>query len=223
MTRLYFDRPARSRSIKRRMPQAISTSSPLVLGSASPRRRDILAGLGIPLRVAPANVPEVELPDEAPLAYLERIVLEKLGGAAGALAEGPGCAVLVADTIVVLDGDILGKPSDVHDAERLLGRLAGRTHRVFTRYAVARADAPLEAVASRTVESNVTLRNASSSELAGYARTGEGLDKAGAYAIQGVGAFLVARIEGSYTNVVGLPACEVVEDLLETGLLERFP
>jgi len=223
MLRLYFDRPARSRSIKRRMPQAISTSSPLVLGSASPRRRDILAGLAIPLRVAPANVPETELPNESPLAYLERIVLEKLAGAAGSLAEGPGCAVLVADTIVVLDDDVLGKPSDVRDAERLLGRLAGRTHRVFTRYAIARAEAPLEPVASRTVESSVTLRSASSSEIEGYARTGEGLDKAGAYAIQGVGAFLVARIEGSYTNVVGLPACEVVQDLLDTGLLERFP
>jgi septum formation protein len=205
------------------MPQTISTSSPLVLGSASPRRRDILAGLGIPLRVAPANVPETELPNESPVAYVERVVLEKLAGAAGLLAEATASALLVADTIVVLDGEVLGKPSDVRDAERLLGRLAGRTHRVFTRYVVARAAAPLEPVAARTVESSVTLRAASSAELEGYARTGEGLDKAGAYAIQGVGAFLVARIEGSYTNVVGLPACEVVLDLLETGLLERFP
>ena len=205
------------------MPQAISASAPLVLGSASPRRRDILAGLGIPLRVAPANVPETELPGEPPLAYVERIVREKLRGSASAFAGGPGSAVLVADTIVVLDGDVLGKPADVPDAARLLGRLAGRTHTVFTRYAVARADAPFEPVAARTVESKVTLRGASPAELERYARTGEGLDKAGAYAIQGIGAFLVARIEGSYTNVVGLPACEVVEDLLATGLLERFP
>jgi septum formation protein len=205
------------------MPDVLSATSPLVLGSASPRRRDILAGLGIPLRIAPANVPEVELPNESPLAYIERIVLEKLRGSAEALAEGPGAAVLVADTIVVLDGEVLGKPSDVADAARLLGRLAGRTHRVFTRYAVAPAEAPSEPIAARTVESSVTLRAASQGELEGYARTGEGLDKAGAYAIQGIGAFLVARIEGSYTNVVGLPACEVVEDLLRTGLLERFP
>jgi septum formation protein len=131
--------------------------------------------------------------------------------------------VLVADTIVVLAGAILGKPVDVADARRLLERLAGRTHVVYTRYAIARADAPLVPVAARTVQSSVTLRAASGAELEAYARTGEGLDKAGAYAIQGVGAFLIERIEGSYTNVVGLPACEVVMDLLDARLLERFP
>jgi septum formation protein len=201
----------------------ISASAPLVLGSASPRRRDILAGLGIPIRIAPANVVENELPGEAPLAYLERIVGEKLRGAEPALREGPGSALLVADTIVVLGDSVLQKPEDTVDAVRLLTRLAGRTHRVFTRYAVLRAGSALEPVAARTVESSVTLRAASKDELEGYARTGEGLDKAGAYAIQGVGAFLVERIEGSYTNVVGLPACEVVADLLRAGLLERFP
>ncbi len=194
-----------------------------MLGSGSPRRRDILTGLGIPLHVAAPNVPEQELPGEAPLAYLERIVRDKLGGSAPTLRAGTFSAVLVADTIVVLDDAILGKPNDVADACTLLRRLAGRTHRVYTRYAVARAGAPLEPVAQRTVESSVTLRAASASEIEGYARTGEGLDKAGAYAIQGVGAFLVERIEGSYTNVVGLPACEVVVDLIAAGLLERFP
>jgi septum formation protein len=205
------------------MVSAISPSSPLLLGSASPRRRDILTGLGIPLAVSPANVPEVELPNEAPLAYLERVVREKLRGSARAFAEGMGSALLVADTIVVLDGNVLGKPQDISDARRLLELLAGRTHRVYTRYAVALPDAPLVPVIERTVESSVTLRAASAQELEGYARTGEGLDKAGAYAIQGIGAFLVERIEGSYTNVVGLPACEVVKDLLGAGLLERFP
>jgi septum formation protein len=205
------------------MASAISESSPLVLGSASPRRRDILSGLGIPIRVAAPNVPETELPDEAPLAYLERVVLEKLGGSAAALAQGAASALIVADTIVVLGGAILGKPVDVADARSLLERLAGRTHVVYTRYAIARADAPLVPVVARTVQSSVTLRAASNAELEAYARTGEGLDKAGAYAIQGVGAFLVERIEGSYTNVVGLPACEVVMDLLGARLLERFP
>jgi septum formation protein len=205
------------------MVSAISPSSPLLLGSASPRRRDILAGLGIPLRVSPANVPELELPNEAPLAYIERIVREKLLGSSRAFAEGPGSALLVADTIVVLGEKVLGKPHDVADARRLLELLAGRTHRVYTRYAVSRADAPLVPLIERTVESSVTLRAASPEELEAYARTGEGLDKAGAYAIQGIGAFLVERIEGSYTNVVGLPACEVVKDLLGASLLERFP
>jgi septum formation protein len=180
-------------------------------------------GLGIPLRVAPANVPEAELPGEAPLVYLDRIVLEKLRGAARVFQEDAGSALLVADTIVVLDGRILGKPTDVDDARALLERLSGRTHRVYTRYAVARAAALSSPAVERTVESSVTLRAASRAELEGYARTGEGLDKAGAYAIQGVGAFLVERIEGSYTNVVGLPACELVSDLLALGLLERFP
>jgi septum formation protein len=205
------------------MVRAISTASPLVLGSGSPRRRDILSGLGIPLRVAPSNVPEHELPNEAPLDYLERVVLEKLRGSAGAFAAGPASALLVADTIVVLGNEVLGKPSDVRDAARLLGRLAGRTHRVYTRYAVALPESPSEPVLVRTVESDVTLRAASPSELEAYALTGEGLDKAGGYAAQGVGAFLVSRIEGSYTNVVGLPACEVVMDLVGAGLLERFP
>src|SRR5262245_38877699 len=139
----------RSRSIKRGMLSAISASSPLLLGSASPRRRDILAGLGIPLHVAAPNVVETELSGEAPLAYLERIVREKLGASAPALGSASFSAVLVADTIVVLGDDILGKPRDVDDARSLLDRLAGRTHRVYTRYAVARAAAPLEPVALR--------------------------------------------------------------------------
>lgn len=205
------------------MTRALSESSPLVLGSASPRRRDILLGLGIPVRVAPANVPETEREGESPIDYLERIVREKLAGAAPALHSGPGGALLVADTIVVLDDQILGKPSDVEDARRLLARLSGRTHRVFTRYLIARTEDASVPAAARTVESSVSLRAASAAELERYARTGEGLDKAGAYAIQGIGAFLIQRIEGSYTNVVGLPACEVVEDLLRSGLLERYP
>jgi len=192
-----------------------------VLGSASPRRRDILTGLGIPITIVPANADERIETGEQPLAYVERIVAEKLRGVVARVGQLPAAAILVADTIVVLDGEVLGKPEDVTDAERLLSRLAGREHRVHTRYAIATPDGALRA--ARTVSSDVTLRSASSAELAGYARTGEGLDKAGAYAIQGVGAFLVERIHGSYSNVVGLPACEVVLDLTASGLLERFP
>lgn len=203
------------------MPLPIGPARPLILGSASPRRRDILAGLGIPITVLPADVDEGLTPAEEPLAYVERIVASKLAAVAR-LANGTDHAgLLVADTIVVLDGQVLGKPTDLADAERLLGRLAGREHRVHTRYALA---APAgELLGARTVTSDVRLRAASPEMLAGYARTGEGLDKAGAYAIQGIGAFLVESIRGSYSNVVGLPACEVVADLLATGLLERFP
>ncbi|HEY3498590.1 MAG TPA: nucleoside triphosphate pyrophosphatase [Polyangiaceae bacterium] len=203
------------------MPVSISESLPLVLGSASPRRREILANLRIPFRVLPADVPEEVRPDEAPEAFSARIVSDKLAGVAGRARAEARAALLVADTIVVVDGDILNKPSDYDDAERLLGRIVGRSHIVFTRYAIGAADGAL--LAARTVESEVWLRAASAAEIRGYARTGEGLDKAGAYAIQGIGAFLIERIRGSYTNVVGLPACEVVSDLLAAGLLESFP
>ncbi|MFZ5894164.1 MAG: Maf family protein [Myxococcota bacterium] len=201
----------------------IDSARPLLLGSASPRRREILEGLRIPIRVAPADIVEDVLPGEEPLSYLNRIVREKLKAVAEHSA-GIDCAgVLVADTSVVLGSEILGKPRDVADAERLLTSLAGRTHIVYTRYAIAESATRDLPSCERTVESKVTMRSASTEELRRYAATGEGLDKAGAYAVQGIGSFLVKSIEGSYSNVVGLPACEVVGDLLELGLLTEFP
>jgi septum formation protein len=212
------------------MSSAISTACPLILGSASPRRREILSYLGVPIRILPADVPEATLPGELPVPYIERIVRDKLRAVLERLGpevkQSPDAfsGVLVADTIVVLGERILGKPSDTAEAVKLLTALCGREHRVFTRYAIASASQPKAApLVERSVESKVWLRSASANEIERYAATGEGLDKAGAYAVQGVGAFLVQRIEGSYSNVVGLPACEVVEDLLASGLLERFP
>ncbi|HET9931643.1 MAG TPA: nucleoside triphosphate pyrophosphatase [Polyangiaceae bacterium] len=201
----------------------IDQARPLLLGSASPRRREILEGLRIPISVCPADIVEDVLPGEAPQDYLARIVREKLGAVAARAAGLAYGALLVADTSVVLGREILGKPADVADAERLLASLSGRTHIVYTRYAIARAEAPSVPVAERTVESEVTMRAASAEELRRYAATGEGLDKAGAYAVQGIGSFLVESIQGSYSNVVGLPACEVVRDLLELGVLSQFP
>lgn len=201
----------------------IADATPLLLGSASPRRRDILSGLGIPFVVLPADVVEDVLPGEAPGAYLTRIVRAKLAAVAERAAGQAFAGVLVADTSVVLDEQILGKPSDVADAERLLGLLCGRTHVVYTRYALAQAAEPSLPVVERTVATRVTLRSASSEERRRYAATGEGLDKAGAYAAQGLGTFLVERIDGSYANVVGLPASELVLDLIRVNLLERFP
>ncbi len=201
----------------------IDPDRPLVLGSASPRRRTILAGLGIPLRVVAADISETLVPGEGPSEYQARIVLEKLAAVAARLGAEPCAGVLVADTVVVLGDAILGKPRDVEEAARLLGRLVGRAHTVFTRYAIALAGSAAEVAIVRTVESQVFLRAAARDEIARYAATGEGLDKAGAYAAQGIGSFLVERIEGSYTNVVGLPACEVVLDLQAVGLLARFP
>lgn len=201
----------------------ITTETPLVLGSASPRRSEILRGLGVPIRVCPADVEETVRASESPLRYIERIVADKLGAVAGKARGEPCAGVLVADTIVVVDGEVLGKPVDVADAERLLAKLVGRAHTVYTRYAISKYSELGIAAVTRTVESRVTMRAAPPAELARYAATGEGLDKAGAYAVQGIGAFLVERIDGSYSNVVGLPACEVVVDLLRVGLLREFP
>jgi septum formation protein len=204
-------------------PGVIDNAHPLLLGSASPRRREILSGLRIPISVCPADIVEDVLPAEAPEDYLARVVREKLVAVAARAAGRAIGAVLVADTSVVLGRDILGKPSDVADAERLLSTLAGRTHVVYTRYAIARGEAAGVPVLERTVESRVSMRAATADELRRYAATGEGLDKAGAYAVQGIGSFLVESIHGSYSNVVGLPACEVVRDLLELGLLAQYP
>ncbi|WP_437671030.1 Maf family protein [Sorangium sp. So ce131] len=211
----------------------IDDAHPLLLGSGSPRRREILTTLGLPLRVAAADVDETRRPGEAPAAYLERVTLAKLE-AARRLAQAAGAgAVLVADTAVILGDAILGKPRDEADARAMLGALSGREHQVWTRFAIAgggqvelapRAtpglDGPLHA---ETVTTQVRFRDLGDDEVASYAATGEGLDKAGAYAIQGLGAFAVARIDGSYSNVVGLPACEVIAALRATGLLARFP
>lgn len=199
----------------------IDQQTPLLLGSASPRRRELLAGLGIPLRVLPADVDESVRAGEAPLDYLERIVEDKLRAVQARAGGQSFAALLVADTSVVLGQRILGKPKDVAEAENMLGMLCGATHVVYTRYAFVAADGTSRR--ARTVSTNVRLRSASDEERARYAATGEGLDKAGAYAAQGIGAFLVERIEGSYSNVVGLPTCELVRDLIEAGLLAQFP
>jgi septum formation protein len=210
----------------------ILPSRPLLLGSASPRRRDILASLGLPFVVLAADIVEDVLPGETPEPYLERIALAKLAAiwqrlarASSAVPErGSIAAVLVADTTVVIDDQIVGKPADAADAVAILSRLVGRSHDVFTRYAIGRAEPGEGALlAARTVRTEVRLRQASAAEVEAYARTGEGLDKAGAYAAQGIGSFLVEGVTGSYSNVVGLPACELVSDLAQLGLLAGFP
>ncbi len=182
-----------------------------------------MAGLGIPLSVLAADIDEAVLPNEQALPYLERVVAAKLAAVVARAAGRRFGAVLVADTTVVLGDSILGKPRDTADALTLLRALSGVTHVVHTRYAFSSGDAPEQVRAARTVSTQVRLRLASEAELMRYAETGEGLDKAGAYAAQGIGAFLVERIEGSYTNVVGLPTCELVRDLLDAGLLQHFP
>jgi septum formation protein len=199
----------------------INADHPLLLGSGSPRRREILATLGLPLRVAAADIDETPLPPETPLAYLERIARGKLAAVVRlAAARGAG-GVIVADTTVILDDRPLGKPADEAEARRMLRALAGRAHHVSTCFAL--ADATGSVLHLETVTSEVRFRELSDETIALYAATGEGFDKAGAYAIQGIGSFAVARVDGSYSNVVGLPACEVIAALVATGLLSSFP
>jgi len=196
----------------------IDASHPLVLGSGSPRRREIVSALGLPFQVLAADIDEDRRPAEPPLVYLERIASEKLAGVRARLGSTVHAAILVADTTVVIDGDVLGKPADVEDAARLFARIAGRVHSVYTRYAIGVCGDPGVSVA-RTVETEVQIRGADSAEIRAYAATGEGLDKAGAYAAQGIGSFFIERVVGSYSNVVGLPACEVLADLRRLGLV----
>jgi septum formation protein len=205
-------------------PSRISPGFPLCLGSASPRRRELLLGLSLPLRIVVGDIDEEAIETEAPLDYLERVVLDKLAAIAQKVNDLRGCAaLLVADTIVRIEDRIIGKPRDIDDALVVLRVLSGREHIVHTRYAIAGAADFARPLLARTVTSQVFLRLAPTDVLARYAATGEGLDKAGAYAVQGIGAFLVERIAGSYSNVVGLPVCEVISDLMSLGLLEDFP
>lgn len=180
----------------------------LLLASASPRRRALLETLGHRVLVHPTSVDEDERPGETARAYLERVVDAKLAAARAASANVKDAwdALLVADTTVDLDGGLLHKPTDEADARRILRALSGRAHVVTTRFAIATpaGSAHVESVATRVV-----FRAMEEDEIDAYAASGEGTDKAGGYAIQGLGAAFVQRIEGSYGAVVGLPSCEV--------------
>jgi septum formation protein len=194
-------------------------TSPLVLGSASPRRREILERLRLPFVVVTASADEAVLEGEPIADYLARVVLLKLAGVRAVLDAGLAArarAILVADTSVVDGAAILGKPNDSSEARSMLERLAGRTHEVHTRFALAPADAPA-VVHAETVVTRVSFRRLTPFEMDTYAAIGEGMDKAGGYAVQGLAAGFVTRIEGSYTNVVGLPACELVVALSRVG------
>lgn len=201
----------------------IDPSHPLLLGSASPRRREILAILRVPIVIAPSDADEVPRPTESPSDYLARVVREKLLSVAPHARTLTIGGVIVADTLVLLDDTILGKPSSVAEAASMVRRLSGRRHEVWTRFGIARPEAPDVHVHEETVRTAVVFRSLGEREILRYAQSGEGLDKAGAYAVQGLGAFAVSRIEGSYPNVVGLPSCEVIQALLATGLLADYP
>jgi septum formation protein len=191
--------------------------SPIVLASASPRRREILSTLGIAFTVDASGAAEDARPGEGAEALARRLAREK---ASEVSARHEGAFVLGADTVVVVEGEVLGKPVDEADARRMVGRLAGRWHEVITGVALVRDGAVIEDLAVVTRVRFVTLSEA---RIARYAATGEGRDKAGAYAVQGIGAGLCDRLEGSYSNVVGLPAAETVALLERHGALGSWP
>jgi septum formation protein len=200
---------------------AVNQQKPLVLASASPRRKQILEQLGLSFRVMPSGFDETLLEGETPEVHVERLARGKAAEVVAQLAEaGEAACVLAADTIVVLGAEILGKPKDDHDALRMLLGLSGNTHRVITGVALC---LPNVAPESAVFESSVRFRELTRESASAYVASGEGRDKAGSYAIQGLGAGLVREIAGSYTNVVGLPAAETLDLLLRAGVLGAWP
>lgn len=182
----------------------------LVLASASPRRRDLLAQLGLVFTVVAADIDETPFSPEDADAYVLRLAREKARTVASRL---PGTWVLAADTTVALGSELLGKPSTPDEAREMLTRLSGRTHAVYTGVALAG-----RAEVSMVVRTGVVFRTLSPGEIDWYVSTGEPMDKAGAYGMQGKGSFLVSGIEGSPTNVIGLPLAETLELLARAGV-----
>lgn len=193
----------------------MTVERPIILASGSPRRQQLLEMLRIPFRVIAPDVDEHVRPAERPDHYVTRLSRAK---AAAVAARAPGELILAADTTVVLDGEIFGKPESPADAVAMLTRLQGRTHEVLTGVAVMRNGD----VAQALDVSRVTFRPMDRSELESYVATGEPLDKAGAYAIQGLGALLIARVDGDVYGVMGLPVGLAVDLLARFGRTYRF-
>lgn len=195
-----------------------SIHRPLILASQSPRRRYLLEQAGLEFTVIPSRFDEdaVELTD--PEIYTESLAR---GKAEEVATVHPESWVIGADTIVLIDGSILGKPGSPAIAREMLRRLSGQTHQVFTGYALYCMEQ--ERMISGVEMTDVRFKNLTEDEIEWYIQTGEPFDKAGAYAIQGLGTFLVKSVNGSYTNVVGLPVCEVIEILIREGVLTLQP
>lgn len=182
----------------------------LILASASPRRAELLRQIGADFQVAPAEIDETPQPGEAAQHYVERLAREKASCVAG---EAPGARVLGSDTSVVVDGEILGKPESDTQACEMLRRLSGRTHQVMTAIALAQE----QNCRSLVVVTDVSFRELSEAEIVAYVATGEPMDKAGSYGIQGLGGIFVRELKGSYSAVVGLPLQETAELLADAG------
>lgn len=195
-----------------------------MLASASPRRRELLERLGLHVLVAPVDIDETPRPAEPARDYARRLANEKCAqaverGRAARADSGPSLPVLAADTTVVVDDAVLGKPVDAADAAAMLRRLAGRRHEVITAYAIAHG----ERTVGRAISTQVTFRLLDDREIAAYLASEEWRDKAGGYAIQGRAALFVTELRGSPTNVIGLPLAEVIADLLALQALPHYP
>ncbi len=196
-----------------------SETSLLILASASPRRKELLASVGIDFRVVPSQAAETLLPNESPRQHVMRLSREK-ALEVSRRKEIPGRWFLGSDTVVLRDETILGKPVDAADASTMLRSLSGRSHRVLSGYAI--YDRHSDKMEVEAVTTRVRFKELTDREIAGYIATGEPFGKAGSYAIQGIGAFMIPAIEGSYSNVVGLPICEVVAALERLGAMRMF-
>ena len=197
--------------------QHITRSFPLVLASASPRRRDLLEQVDIPFVVSPADIDESERSDN-PGDNARILAEEKAQAIYGGRENG---WVLGADTIVVIGSRVLGKPRDEKDAEKMLRMLSGKEHRVITGFCICSPDGKI--AFSDHVSTDVDVKPLTDQEIQKYISTKEPFGKAGAYAIQGIGSFMVQGIKGSYSNVVGLPVCEVIKGLEHVGAVNGFP
>lgn len=184
-------------------------AAPFILASASPRRRVLLRSAGLEFEVRPSDVPEVAAPGEGPAAFVRRVARDKCQAVAGQRDAGDLRPVLAADTVVVLDQDIIGKPPDRAVARQMLRRMSGRCHVVTTGVCLAAGGDLLQF----EVNTEVRFKPLSAAEIEAYLEAGEWQDKAGGYAVQGGAAYMVEAVNGSYTNVVGLPLAQTVEAL----------
>lgn len=193
------------------------SATPWVLASASPRRREMLSGLGLDFTVDAADADESVLAGEGPEAFVVRVARDKARIVA---RRHPDAWVLAADTVVVLEGKMLGKPVDIAEAVSMLTRLSGRGHEVWSGFCLYRSGQ--EESRCQAVKTAVRFATLSDPEIQAYVRTGDPLDKAGSYGIQSFGGFVVEGIVGSYTNVVGLPLAEVVAVMSALGIIEPW-
>ncbi len=192
----------------------MNEKSLLILASASPRRKYLLEQAGLSFDIIPSSVDEDSIPVTAPENYVQVLAEAK---ALDIAEKYPECWVIGADTIVMINGTILGKPGSRDDARAMLEQLSGQSHFVYTGYSIHCREKKI--IISEAVKTEVVFKELSHEEIEWYVHTKEPFDKAGAYAIQGLGTFLVRRIAGSYTNVVGLPVCEVIEHLIKEGVI----